>query len=684
MAPSHLWTIWIELKIAIMSFLRLSWEGIWPESKSFSDEGMGPIPSRWKGRCTDEDEDRRLTCNKKLISMRKFYKGFKKEMDEYQDAEKRNASIGEGLYMFTPSSYNFTVLDDFGGHGTHTLSTAGGAFVDGVSSFGYGNGTVKGAAPKARLAHYKMCWALPTRPGGHCQAADFLAAFEQAIYDGIDILSVSQTSRDEKDTLMSDPLAIGGLHAVKKGIVMVGATGNYGPVVGKAEHMAPWIISVGASTMDREFTAYLRLGDNQRFKGFTAAYSVLPEDKLYPLVYSVDAKLETTTIHRAKECWEESLNPDLVKGKIVVCVLNRLSAAGASLELQRLGAVGMISFDEGLTGKDAYGMAVVIPSVELTTSNGTAVLSYINSTKSPMAYIEAGKTELNAKPAPVVGSFSGRGPSRFVPEILKPDIIAPGINIISAIPPLNPPTFEDEDTRRVNFIAWYGTSMATPVVAGIAALLKGMHRDWSPAAIKSALMTTACVLDNTNQPIRDYDGTEATPFSRGAGHLNPNKAMDPGLVYDAAFEDYLNFLCGIGYNSTQISKFSSDDDAQKNFQCPKSYSVLDFNNPAIIVPNLVNTVTVSRTVKNVGSPGTYNVEVVEPAGVSVEVEPKTLKFDKEGEEKIFKVTVKIRQPGTLVSSYAFGSLTWNDGVHTVRSSIGVKEAAASNGSGSSA
>ncbi|KAK9156405.1 hypothetical protein Sjap_003885 [Stephania japonica] len=212
--------------------------------------------------------------------------------------------------------------------------------------------------------------------------------------------------------------------------------------------------------------------------------------------------------------------------------------------------------------------------------------------------------------------------------------------------------------------------MSCPHIFGIASLLKSLHPDWSPAAIKSAIMTSASSRDNSGKPITN--GTvKATPFDYGAGHVRPNRAMDPGLVYDLNTTDYLHFLCAIGYDDkTQIAKFSD-----KPYECPESFDLVDFNYPSITVPNLNGSVTITRRVKNVGGPNvTYNAVVKSPPQITVSVEPKTLKFEKTLKEKEFKVTLKAKRAGAA-TDYVFGSLFWTDGKkHHVRSTIVVKSA----------
>ncbi|KAF5787374.1 putative tripeptidyl-peptidase II [Helianthus annuus] len=616
--------------------------GVWPESKSFSDDGMGVIPSKWKGVCQN-GADASFRCNRKLIGARFFNKGY--------------------ASMAGPLNSTFETPRDHEGHGSHTLSTAGGNFVSDASVFGYGNGTAKGGSPNARVAAYKVCF--PPVNGNECFDADILAAFDMAIHDGVDVLSVSLGG--DAVPFFNDSVAIGSFHAVKHGIVVVCSAGNSGPSDGTVSNVATWQITVGASTMDRQFPSYAVLGNNMRFKGESLSVKALPKNKLFPLISSVEAKATKADAIDAKLCKAGSLDPKKAKGKILVCLRGDNARVDKGQEAALAGAVGMILSNNEASGNEIIADPHVLPATHITYTDGLAVYRYLNSTKTPVAYITHPSTQLDTKPAPFMAAFSSKGPNTITPEILKPDITAPGVSIIAAYTESQGPTNEDFDTRRVQYNCVSGTSMSCPHVSGIVGLLKTLHPDWSPAAIRSAIMTTARTRDNEAKPMTNASHIKATPFSYGAGHVQPNRAMDPGLVYDLTTTDHLNFLCALGYTKSQIEKFS-----ETPYACPsKNISLLDFNYPSITVPNLNGSVTVTRTVKNVGSPATYTSHVFKPAGVSVRVQPKSLKFKKIGEEKMFKVTFKSKM-GRAVGEYVFGQLKWSDGKHNVRSPIVVK------------
>jgi hypothetical protein len=193
----------------------------------------------------------------------------------------------------------------------------------------------------------------------------------------------------------------------------------------------------------------------------------------------------------------------------------------------------------------------VLPASHVSYAAGVEIKKYINSTANPVAQILFKGTVLGTKPAPAITSFSSRGSSPQNPGILKPDITGPGVSVLAAWPfAVGPPGSQLLPGPTYNFES--GTSMSTPHLSGIAALIKSKHPDWSPAAIKSAIMTTADSTDKSGDPIVDEQHKPADLFATGAGHVNPDKAVDPGLVYDIAPADYIGFLCGM-YTSKEVS-----------------------------------------------------------------------------------------------------------------------------------
>ncbi|CAI0440324.1 unnamed protein product [Linum tenue] len=548
--------------------------GVWPESQSFSDEGYGPVPSRWKGTCAKAG----IRCNRKLIGARYFNKGVL--------AVPTDAKAGAHADLYS--------VRDFGGHGTHTLSTAAGNFVPGANFSGAALGVAKGGAPRARVASYKTCFNVPDS----CLESDVLAAFEAAISDGVDVLSVS-LGDDINYDYFADGLAIGAFHAVRAGITVVAAGGNAGPGLGTVSNLAPWMFTVAASTMDRSFETYAELRNGLRIKGASMTEALLPVRKFYPLISAAEAA---------------GLRPNATRDALLF-------------------------------------FAQIV----------------ISSRRHPKAYITPSTSMVNVKPAPVMADFSSKGPNTIAPYVLKPDITAPGVNIIAAYTEAKP-TDPSEDPRKFPYNILSGTSMSCPHVSGVFGLLRAVYPHWSPSAIRSAIMTTARTRDNARNPILDSTLEKATPFSYGSGHIRPNRAMDPGLVYDLSVSDYLDFLCARGYNKTLLKLFS---DAPH--ECPKHARIMDLNYPSIAVPKLKggSSITMTRKVKNVGkSPARYAVRIKEPKGVSVSVKPNVLKFNKLGEEKKFKVILKAKWNGTA-DDYVFGGITWTDGIHYVRSPIAV-------------
>ncbi|CAA6665700.1 unnamed protein product [Spirodela intermedia] len=580
---------------------------IWPESESFRDGGLGPIPRRWRGTCQEGDSFNSSHCNRKLIGARYYLKGY------------------EAYYGPLNTSYAYRSPRDGDGHGTHTASTVGGRPVSAVSAFGgFANGTASGGAPLARLAAYKVCWPIPgPNPNieNTCFDADMLAAMDDAIGDGVDVLSISIGVNGAPPTYAVDALAIGSLHAVKQNIVVALSAGNSGPT----------------SSIDRAFPAPVVLGNGEVIEGQTVTPYRLKKRE-FSLIYAGDAELPGTPANATGYAVSSGfLSPAEVKGKIVLCLRGLGMRVGKGMEVKRAG-----------------GTAIIL-------GNSPLILQYIRGTKNPTAALVQAKTILGVKPSPVMAAFSSRGPNPIEPQILKPDITAPGLNILAAWSESSAPTKLDGDKRRVKYNLMSGTSMSCPHVAATAALLRTIYRNWSSAAIRSAIMTTATSRDTQGWPLRNAAGEVAGPFELGAGHVRPSHASDPGLVYDAAYSDYLLFACA-----------SSGAQLDLSTPCPKNPPPpAALNHPSVVFTTLTGTAATTRTVTNVGKGrARYHVSVNEPTGVSVSVTPRTLSFRRQGEKKSFTVAVSVRKSAAIVAGeYAYGSYSWLDGVHQVTSPL---------------
>ncbi|KAL3686778.1 hypothetical protein R1sor_013087 [Riccia sorocarpa] len=620
--------VWPESNYGNDTIVGLLDTGIWPESESFDDYGMSPVPATWKGRCVEAPGFGPEKCNRKIIGARYYDKGYR------------------ALYgPLTSKHMNGSSPRDFEGHGSHTASTAVGRRVVNASLLGLAQGIATGGAPLARLAVYKVCWSQG------CSDADILAAFNDAVEDGVDILSLSIGGNPAD--YQYDSIAIGAFHAARKGILVVASAGNDGPFEGSVLNISPWFLTVAAGSINRQFLAKVVLGNGDIYQGTTINTFTMEPGKMYPLVYGGDIPAQNFTSDSSRFCSYGTLDKEVVKGKIVVCFSSFIDENDDVI--YEAGGVGLITMDE-LEEQIAFPFSIPASSVDLI--SGYQILRYINTTKAPTARIERTETIFNAAPAPVVASFSSIGPNIITPDILKPDMIAPGLDILAAWSPLAPLTPSLYDTRKVKYNIISGTSMSCPHITGAAAVIKSLHPDWSPAAIKSALMTTATPL---NQSINGDNMGLAT----GSGMVNPASFTDPGLVYDIILQDYTNFLCSIGYTTKQLQLFAGDKSV-----CPKlTPKVQDLNYPSIMVTgNRTMSQTVTRTLSNVGPEiSTYTVSVTNPRGVRIIVSPATLSFNATNKKRKFAVYIKTARRN---DDYVFGSLTWSDGAHSVRIPVG--------------
>ncbi|KAL0917463.1 hypothetical protein M5K25_012525 [Dendrobium thyrsiflorum] len=597
-----------------------------PFSASFSGKGYGPPPARWRGKCTGT---RVFKCNNKLIGAKWFRLDGK-----------------------APSN-DVMAPQDNKGHGTHVASTVAGNPISNANIYGLAQGTARGGARSARIASYKACYA-----DSACNDEDILAAFDAAISDGVDIINLSVGEDPGKS--FTDALAVGAYHAMRRGILTVASAGNMGPMHRTVVNYSPWMLTVGASTHDRQFGTDIVLGNGKRITG--TSVNTFQTDKVFrPLVLGIDATTVGMTFS-AQMCGPDSLDPEKVKGKIVVCKITG-SAEAADKVVNAAGGVGLVI---EMTKPVDRAETFELPATMLSKEGGAIIREYIDSLGSegkPVAKIEKSRA-LTTKDI-VIPSFSARaglGGSRH--------------EHLSRLPLLHPLLRRPQDYRHGPFQIMSGTSMATPHVAGAAAYVKSFHPSWSPASIRSALMTTARPIPPSILPNSTTKSTKLDlEYAYGSGQIDPLAAVNPGLVYDLTESSYLRFLCTKHPNTTAVSILTGS----RNFDCApyskgKGYDALNYPSFHYVVPDSAkaSAATYRRIVTNVGQGAAVYKAVVEaPVGVEIEVKPAKLEFAKVNEKRVFDVVVRVAAVSGRPPYIASGSLTWSDGVHRVRSPVAI-------------
>ncbi len=646
--------------------------GIWPEGPSFFDRvdelgvpvktggtlAYGPAPATFKGSCqAGEGFTPALHCNNKLIGAKFYNAGFLASglVKNWSEFYSPRDSMGGNLAH--------------GGHGDHTASTvAGNSGVQAVVN-GIPMGAQSGMAPRARVSTYKVCWTYDyaaatdgTGSRNSCFNSDSVSAIDDAVKDGVNAINYSISG---SQTSSADPVEQAFYRAALAGVFVAASAGNSGPAtipasdIAPVAHISPWIATVGASTHDRALVATVTLGNAATYSGASVNITPIPSKSL---ILATDAALATATAADANLCFSSPavLDPAKVAGKVVICTRGNNARVDKSAAVLAAGGVGMVLVDNG---GGLVAEAHSVPTVHVNVADGAAIKLYA-ATTGPTASLSAFGAGTTA--APIMAGFSSRGPNTGDANILKPDVTAPGVDVIAAVSSAGGTTVADATAARNDIAAgtlvpppawssYQGTSMSSPHVAGIALLLKQAHPTWSPAAIKSALMTTAYTTLNDGRPGADNG---LLPWAQGAGHIDPNKATDPGLVYDAGKLEYDAYQCKVNRTSVTAADCAASGTLGETY---------NLNLPSISVGAVVGNATVTRTVTNVGSTSaSYTATVSGLAGFTAVVTPSSFTIAP-GAKQVF--TIKITATTAAENVWSFGALTWTDGTHVVRSPV---------------
>ncbi len=563
--------------------------GIWPEHPSFADPDPSGVPypappATWNGGhgpvCeAPSDGSAPLLCNNKLIGARKFLAGYK------------------AVFPLAPGEFDSTRDSD--GHGTHTASTAAGNGGVAATLLGVARGEVSGIAPRAHVAMYRVCGHEPP-DGGGCFQSDSVAAVEQAVLDGVDVINFSIGGGGDPYT---DVVSQAFLDAYAAGVFVAASAGNDGPAADTVSHREPWVTTVAASSHVRQFQGTAKLS------------AASPRGTLKLVGTSItsgisDAAPVVWAGHFGDQLCLMPFAPGTFAGAIVACQRGVIARVAKGANVAAGGAGGLILYNpapQTLSADNHF-----LPALHIQNDLGDALVDFLTTHGGVTGVLKAGKAK-KAR-ADVVAAFSSRGGPGQTLGVSKPDLTAPGVQILAGNTPA--PDTSTEFRAGELFQAIEGTSMSSPHVAGAAALLRALHPDWSPGQIRSALMTTA----RTKKLVSEDGKTPAEPFAVGSGRLDLKAVRAPGVTIDTVAASYVD---------------------RKN-------DLWNANYPSLYVPAMPATLTTSRTLHNVaGKKLTLKFKVQAPSDLVVTVPNKLVLGP--GEEAMLAIALDARAvpPGTV-------------------------------------
>ena len=607
--------------------------GIYPEHPSFADKPLGAdgqqydgpaytAPTDWKGICQTGANFPATACNNKLIGARYFVDGFGAQ------------NLGKGEFL-SPRDAN--------GHGSHVAATAAGNYgvVPRLAGHNLGVRAVSGIAPRARIAAYKVCWTGRAASGeaveGSCVGSDAVAAIDAAVADGVDIINYSVGSAT---SAAFGPVERAFLGAAAAGVFVANAAGNDGPTPGTigSPTGVPWVTSVAATTLGRAFDSTFMVIPGARPGGTPAG---APEAvagtgatltgglKDTALIDAATVPAKGVEAGKAALCLPGSLDAAKVAGKAVLCQRGQNARVEKGKVVKEAGGVGLVLANTK-PEEDVDADLDWLPAVHVSAEDGAAIRALLADGAPAALSFEGGHSV--AGPADRLAAFSSRGPEAAVPDIAKPDLGAPGVNILAAGTPTPAGGRRPGETFRIVS----GTSMASPEVAGAAALLAQLEPGWTPAAIKSALMTSA------ESKVTTEDGKKpAGPLDVGSGRIDPNRAASPGLVVDTPVTDYVRYL------KAQVPEAVSD-------AAITPLAAVDLNLPSVAFSHFTGAGSTVRTFTSVDKrPQSWTVSVEAPTGLVASVTPASFDITPGATQS---VTVALTLDGAAPNTYTSGAL----------------------------
>jgi subtilisin family serine protease len=615
-------------------------------------------PKNWRGTCQTGPGFATDDCNNKLIGARFYRAGF----DAAGDTDARE----------------FNSPADADGHGTHIATIAAGNKVS-ATVLGRDAGTIRGMAPRARVAAYKACWLEPQATRASCSTADLINAIEDAVADGVDIINYSL---GDGDGSISNPDDIALLAAAEAGVFTAVAAGNSGPDLETIQSPGtnPWVITVGSSSRPGTTIAEGMRIDTP--DSLAREYETI-EANFTPKLSSTGPLTGNLLVVKREAgadedgsiydgCSEFS-NAAEIFGNIALIERGGCTFQTKIRQAQSAGATAVIIYNNDFnifTMSSADSKGITIPALMIGQADGQLILDQLAGGATVSLTLDSSIRLKIVDDGNILSRFSSRGPDV---DFLKPDVIAPGKNILggNTTKPAN-------GKQGQEFQHLSGTSQATPHVAGVAALIKQARKDWTPAAIKSALITTSRQADI----VREEDSAPATAIDMGAGQIVPNNALNPGLLYETAIAEFDVFLC------------ANEQPRLSNAECQALFAAVDTDNkplyglraedinlPSAYIRELIAAREIKRRVTNPGPAAIYDAEWQlfdadgNPSDINVAVTPAKLDLG-QGETKHFTLTFSVDANVEASKDLQVGHLKWVNSDHVVYSPLVVQPSTA--------